>query len=1597
MEKYDFTIQHLYGENHTYITKILNILQAGNLEEKFIRKFYANIPMHHLSETELQINADLVKGAYEFLQEHNYVRSKVRIYYGNSKDEADHTIIEILSKEIPFLFDSAICLLHRLNIDFERAAHPNIFVTRDKKGKLISIDEILQPDGEQEILIQIRTSHMLDKELAKTLESELNKILHLVEHAVVDWKKIIAQLNDYTKYFANQAEIVGHHLFTEQEEFLELMKDKYFVFLGSAKFTFDKKNKPKLCNDANLGIVKLEYKEFLPLIESSVFASSFFGKDEGLISIGKLNKISNVHRDAMIDYLCVKILDEKQQIKEAIVFVGLFTSILYYQSATLIPVIRSKLSNVLKKANFSFSSYAGKEIVSIVEALPRDELFQIHHQELYPLLMEVYALLFAPELRLFIRKKSDSISCLLFLPLENANIENFRKIKAILSTEYGVIVNHYFSQVNSSKLGYYHFIIDSKNCQQSTTPLLKVEEHLKSATKPWEENLGERLIKQYGKNKALALINTFSKAFPFTYQENNISNSAVFEDIENVLEILNKKNIIFRINPSIAHKAKQAEFKIYCLEELNLSLIMPILHNMGLDVIAEQVHVIKPNNHQDNIWLHQFILKADHDTAERIKLAKINIEEAFYAIWEHKFQNVLYNKLILKANLNHRQIMLLMAFSEYLYQIKIGYSTEYIGKVLDKHASIAQSLISLFYTKFNPKHSLEERERGSTEIIKSLDIELESIKDNVEDQIIRKVINLVSNILRTNYFLTDAEGNPKDYMSFKINSANITDMPLPKPYREIFVYSASFEAIHLRGGKVARGGLRWSDRSEDYRTEVLGLMKTQVVKNSVIVPTGSKGGFILKDIAGLSREQVQAKAVECYQNFLRGLLDITDNIIDGKVHHPKHVVRYDENDPYLVVAADKGTATFSDLANQVSAEYNFWLGDAFASGGSKGYDHKKMGITAKGGWISVTRHFHEIGIDTDKHDFTVVGIGDMSGDVFGNGMLLSRHIKLVAAFNHMHIFVDPNPDPAKSFKERQRLFDLPRSTWLDYNAKVLSKGAKIYERSAKILELTPEIKALFKLKQDHITPNEFIKVLLRAEVDLLWNGGIGTYVKASFETNEQVGDKTNDNLRCNGSELRCKVVGEGGNLGFTQYGRIEYARTGGRLNTDAIDNSAGVDCSDHEVNIKIVLHQAIMKGLITEKERIKLLEAMTDDVAELVLKDNRTQTRALTIAAHQGVNLLSSQEHFIDLLEEEGFLDRKLECLPSKAQFDQLYAQKLGLTRPELSVLLAYSKNAIYNNLIETNIPDDEYFHNDLMLYFPELMRKKFAEIITNHPLKREIIVTAITNSMVNRVEPFYLHITSETTGHKFSDIARAYTVTRDVFGLRELWKEINTLDGIVKVETQVRLSIVIKKFVMRSTSWLLRNYRGKIIISDAIGLYQTKVNEIIAKVDKYLISGFKEDFDHELQEYLDLKVPMKLAKNVALLGPLSTAYSIAEISNRLKVPTEKVMQIYFEIGERFSISWLRHSANQLLANSRWEKLAIRGFKDELYDIHRKITATIIEYSEKQEDGLEKWFKHNAKHVKLYDRFIVEVKSQTTIEYPMIDLSLKKLSILLTK
>ncbi|MFQ5955660.1 MAG: NAD-glutamate dehydrogenase domain-containing protein, partial [Kiloniellales bacterium] len=869
-----------------------------------------------------------------------------------------------------------------------------------------------------------------------------------------------------------------------------------------------------------------------------------------------------------------------------------------------------------------------------------------------------------------------------------------------------------------------------------------------------------------------------------------------------------------------------------------------------------------------------------------------------------------------------------------------------------------------------------------------------------EDRILRRFVNLVECTLRTNYFQQEETGEPKPYLAFKLDSRRVTRLPQPRPMVEIFIHSPRLEAVHLRGGKVARGGIRWSDRPEDYRTEVLGLMKAQTVKNAVIVPVGAKGGFVIKEPPppsgdrGRDRQALVGEAVECYKIMQRGMLDLTDNLKGGRIVPPARVVQRDGDDPYLVVAPDKGTAKFSDIANDISASYGHWLGDAYASGGSAGYDHKKMGITARGAWESVKRHFREIGVDTQSRDFTVIGVGDMGGDVFGNGMLLSKHVKLVGAFNHLHIFVDPKPDPARSWAERKRLFDRGLG-WNRYDEALIAKGGGVFDRKLKAIKLTPEMKKLFRVSKNSMTPDELIQAMLRAPVDLLWFGGIGTFVKASDETHADADDRANDLVRVDAREVRAKVIGEGANLAVTQRGRIEYALAGGRLNTDAIDNAAGVDCSDHEVNIKILLNGVVDDGDMTRKQRDRLLAQMTGEVAELVLRNNYQQTQAISIAESQASHTLERDARFMRALERSGDLDRAVEFLPDDEALAERQAEGTGLSRPELSVLLAYAKMALYDELLPSDLPDERLLFDDLARYFPTPLRRKYRKQIERHPLRREIIATLVANSMVNRVGPAFVQQMRQDTGMSPADIARAYAITRDAFGLRALWREIEGLDNQAPAATQGAMHREVVALIERCTRWFLRHGGTPLDMEAQVHDYAPGIGELYQVLDQLLSEWDAAAVDKRAGAFVQEGVPKALARRVASLEVMPSACDLVRIARASKLKVVDVGRIYFSVGARFGIDWLRRAAATVAAESHWQKLAIQAVVEELFSHQSELTTRVLDTNagaESAGDGLlDDWLAGREAAVNRADALMGELRGAGTIDLAMLAVANRQL------
>ena len=1118
------------------------------------------------------------------------------------------------------------------------------------------------------------------------------------------------------------------------------------------------------------------------------------------------------------------------------------------------------------------------------------------------------------------------------------------KLQARITEAYKGEVTAFSTFLGDAALARLHLIVKTDVGHVPKVKEAELEEALAAAARSWTDDLRAELISQRGEEQGLLAMDRYGTAFPSSYQEVHKAKDAC-ADLASIEATIATGDIAMDLYIPIPAREDEVRFKVYtCGNPIPLSDVLPMLERMGLKVIGEVPYEIRPSGEDDpSVWIHDFEMELQGANLPDLQAIRDDFHEVFHEVWHGRMENDGFNKLVLAAGLGARDILILRAYAKYLRQANIPFSLSYMEETLAQNPELARLLANFFNAKFDPANQGKGQAAKLNGYRGKITKLLENVSNLDEDRIIRRYLNLLESTVRTNYWQRHEDGSAKDYVSFKLKSREIDELPAPRPFREIFVYSPKIEGVHLRFGTVARGGLRWSDRMEDFRTEILGLVKAQQVKNAVIVPVGSKGGFVGKRLPDPSadRKAWLEQGIECYKTFIRGLLDITDNLKGDKVIPPKEVARHEPDDPYLVVAADKGTATFSDIANGVSQDYGFWLDDAFASGGSAGYDHKAMGITARGAWESVKRHFREIGKNIQEEDFTCIGVGDMGGDVFGNGMLLSKHIKLVGAFNHLHIFIDPDPDPAATWKERKRLFDGVKG-WGDYDQKLISKGGGIFDRKAKSIKLTPEMKALLGCDKDSCTPNDLINMLLKSEVELMWFGGIGTYIKSTSESQGDVGDRANDAIRVNAPEVRAKVIGEGANLGVTQRARIEYGMKGGRCNTDAIDNSAGVDCSDHEVNIKILLGALEQAKKMTRSQRDKLLVQMTDEVAELVLRDNYLQTQSITVTEELGAHLLDRLARFMRTLEKAGQLDRSLEFLPDDDTITERAKAGKGLTRPEISVLLSYAKLVLYDELLASKLPDDKYLEDDLIDYFPMPMRKKYEAQSKAHRLHREIVATVATNEVVNRMGIAFIAEVKEKTGMPSDEIARAYYAARDIFGLSDIWDGIEALDNKAPADVQSAMLIETGRLCERATVWLLRNASHPLSIGGEIKAYAGGVKTLSAKMSQFLSPADNEIVEHRARDYANAGVPDALAKKVAVLRYLGPILDVVRIANMTKLPVEATGHTYFDIGHRFGFDWLRRAASGLPSDNAWDKLAITAIVDDLFGYQSELSLSVL-------------------------------------------------------
>ena len=1309
-----------------------------------------------------------------------------------------------------------------------------------------------------------------------------------------------------------------------------------------------------------------------------------------MLLVTKATTRATVHRPGYVDYVGIKRYDAGGKVVGEHRFVGLFTSVAYATRVTEVPLVRGKVRAVSERARLAPGSHLGKALTHILESYPRDELFQITVEELAEIANGILQLGERQRFRLFIRRDAFErfVSCIIFVPRENYTTELRRKFQWILLEAFNGSAAEFDVLLTDAVLARIHITVRTTPGRIPAYDRRALEAQLAATARRWEDDLRSALNETAEESDAAQLLRRYGAAFPASYRE-HIEPVTAVEDLHR-LERVARTELVLNFYRPRASAPNRLGFKIYRgSAPVPLSDSLPMLEHMGVRVLAERPYEITPDG-AEPMWIHDFELEAPAGDEFDIETLAPLFEDAFARVFEGRVENDDFNRLVLKAGLAADEIAILRAYAKYLRQIGFPLSQPYIETTLAAHSRIAGMLARLFRLRFHPA---EHDDTATGSQVRAIEQALDKVPNASEDRVLRQLLALIQATLRTNFWRTGvgasgAEGPRRSFLSFKFDPRQVPTLPEPRPMFEIFVYSTRFEGVHLRGGRVARGGLRWSDRPEDFRTEVLGLVKAQMVKNTVIVPVGSKGGFVLKKAPpATDREAYMKEGVACYQDYLRGLLDLTDNLVQGKAVPPPQVVRHDGDDPYLVVAADKGTATFSDYANAISAEYGHWLGDAFASGGSAGYDHKGMGITARGAWESVKRHFREMGIDTQTTEFTCVGIGDMSGDVFGNGMLLSKHIRLVAAFDHRHIFIDPAPDAATSFAERERVFALPRSSWADYDAHLISAGGGIWSRAEKSIPVSPQAQAALGISAARMTPTELIVAILRAPVDLLYNGGIGTYVKASTESHADVGDRANDAVRINGADLRCKVIGEGGNLGFTQRGRVEAALKGVRLYTDAIDNSAGVDTSDHEVNIKILLSLPVAEGRVTLEQRNALLATMTDDVAHLVLEDNYYQTQALSVGVHTARKLLEQQQRFIRFLEKEGRLNRALEFLPDDETIAERRAAGRALTGPERAVLLAYSKMWLFDELLASDLPEDPWVATALVNYFPARLHHEFANDIERHPLRREIIATVVLNEMVNRVGPSFPYQMLSSTGSAPAQVVRAYLLTREVFALGPTWKAIEALDNAVADQAQAELLMELGRRTVRATTWFLRSRRLGEPMAQTIDRFAPAAQALLRHLRAAPVDvSWRAPIDETQARLMQQRIPEALAFDVAAAATSFAALDLAEIAEASRQPLSTVAATYFAIGDALGLARVRAQVAALPSDGYWQALAKAASSDDLASLQRQLTADALEAG-----GMEPWQRAQAQPLDRARRMLSELAESKSADLAMLSVALREL------
>ncbi|MBU1437269.1 MAG: NAD-glutamate dehydrogenase [Gammaproteobacteria bacterium] len=1575
------------------------------LVEKFAFMLYGNVANEDMFGRN---DSDLYGAAlslWQTLNTHADDSAKIRVFnpeIARHGWESKHTIVEIVVKDMPFLVDSVRIALNRHNITAHLLLHNPLQTFRDAKGEISEFYKLgtKENPSTRQTAFHIEIDRMTDKTAIDNLIAELDSVMQDVSLAVEDWKPTKAKLEQVINELPSHSGKASKEQIAETIEFLKWLAKDNFTLLGYRQYAIvpvQGDYRIEGMADTALGLMRRSVSRDLMLSDLPDVARKQ-ALSTGSLILTKTNNKSRVHRPAYIDYIGIKRFDAEGRVVGEDRFIGLYSSSLYNNSAGDIPLLKNKLAKVMAASEFAAGTHAYKALLNILETYPRDELIQADADELLDISTGVLQMQERDMTRVFMRKDAFGrfVSAMVYVPRERYNTQLRKETQQILQGFLGstepVEFTTYFSESMLARTHYFVRVNDS-NIEFNVKD---IENNLIEAARTWEDKLANALIGRFGELTGRELGLKYINAFPRSYKEEMLPNDALVDIAK--LEALTEENtleMLFYRPQEEKDDSKAVRLNLFHKDHpIHLSDVLPMLENFGLRVIGETPYAVRCPDGSVS-WVLNFSMELNGKVPLDFEAAQQLFQESFAKVWKGDLEDDGFNRLILGAGLTGREASLLRSFAKYKRQIGGTFSQAYVESTFGRYPLLAGLLVQLFNSKF----ALDKVDAAkSVKLEEEILAQLENVANLDDDRIIRRFLAIIQAIVRTNYFQPAADGSDKPYISFKVRPALIPDMPLPLPFFEIFVYSPKVEGVHLRFGKVARGGLRWSDRREDFRTEVLGLVKAQQVKNTVIVPVGAKGGFVCKKLPETGgREAWLNEGKACYRTFIRALLDITDNIVLGQIVPPQNVVRLDEDDPYLVVAADKGTATFSDIANGISLEYNHWLGDAFASGGSNGYDHKGMGITARGGWESVKRHFRELGTDCQTTDFTVVGIGDMAGDVFGNGMLLSKHIRLQVAFNHLHIFVDPNPVSATSFVERERLFNLPNSSWDDYNRELISEGGGIFLRSAKAIKLTPQIKQMLGTDKNSLTPNELIRAALMMEVDLIWNGGIGTYVKATDESHAEVGDRASEPLRINGKEVKAKVIGEGGNLGTTQRGRIEYASHGGRINTDFIDNVGGVDCSDNEVNIKILLNALVASGDLTLKQRNELLYSMTDDVSNIVINDCYRQTQSISVSSLLGAEQMKEYTRFIHALEKDGKLNRELEFLPTDDALAERMVKGAGLTRPELAILTAYGKMVLKEQLVLPEIFENNYFKQELFQAFPQVLQDKYAKEMENHPLKAEIIATKLANMLVNDMGANFAQRMMEETGSTVSEVAICYAIARDLFDVESIWHQLEALDTTIPAELQTRLLFQLRRTMRRTTRWFLRHRNKALDIEQSVAFFKPAYQQISEQLPRLLASSEAEALKANEDRLTSQKIPADVARYLAQLSTVFSVMDIAQVADAEKTDLLLVAEIYFKLGDKLDLHWfLEQITNQPVTN-HWQALARASYREELDWQQRALSQVVVRTCGGEcqaEDVITRWLTSNEFVLARWSLMLAEFKTTKSHEFAKFSVALRELMLL---